>query len=163
MHLNEKEIYFKYFEKVYQIIFYITKNEETTKDLTQDTFIKVFKNLSKVRNESNIQAWIVTIATRTAIDFYNKNKKQNIIEFIEDKFLSDTSTHWNEDKEELEDYLNLLKPEQKQILILKYIEELSEQEIAKLLKIKLGTVKSRLYRAKRKIADQYHLREDKNG
>ena len=48
-------------------------------------------------------------------------------------------------------------PEQKQVLILKYIEDLTEKEIASLLSIKLGTVKSRIYRAKQKVYEQYQL------
>ena len=74
--LDEKEIYEDYFEKVYKTTYYILKNEELAKDATHDTFIKVFKNLRKLKQQAKISAWITTIATRTAIDIYNKNKNQ---------------------------------------------------------------------------------------
>ena len=58
---------------------------------------------------------------------------------------------------ELENYLEIIPPEQKQVLVLKYIEGLTEKEIANVLSIKLGTVKSRIYRAKQKLYEQYQL------
>lgn len=156
--LNEAAIYEVYFEKVYKTAYYILKNEELAKDATHDTFIKVFKNLGKMKQQSKINAWITTIATRTAIDIYNKNKKQIAYELKEEHI--SISDEFNYKKEELENYLDAIPPEQKQVLVLKYIEDLTEKEIASLLSIKLGTVKSRIYRAKQKLYDQYQLGGD---
>ncbi|EOR27205.1 RNA polymerase sigma factor [Cytobacillus oceanisediminis] len=151
---NEKEIYELFFEKVYKTTFYILKNEELAKDATHDTFIKVLKNLGKINNHSKLSAWITTIATRTAIDIYNKNKRQSAQLFEEENYVLNTY-EFNYEKDEIEYYLANLPPEQKQVLILKYMDDLSEREIAKLLSIKLGTVKSRIYRAKQKMYRQY--------
>ncbi|MHA6250297.1 RNA polymerase sigma factor [Oceanobacillus sp. CAU 1775] len=153
--LDENEIYVRYFDKVYKTSYYILKNEELAKDATHDTFIKAFKNLRKIQDQSKLNAWITTIATRTAIDIYNKNKKRITHELKEEHI--PVSDDINYKKMELENYLESIPPEQKQILILKYIEDLTEKEIAKLLSIKLGTVKSRIYRAKQKLFDQYQL------
>lgn len=153
---NEKEIYEGYFEKVYKTTYYILKNEELAKDATHDTFIKVFKNLGKIKQQSKINAWITTIATRTAIDIYNKNKRKLTYEFIEENHVSD-SDEFDYTKDELENYLDNIPPEQKQVLILKYMEDLTEKEIAKRLSMKLGTVKSKIFRAKQKLYKQYKL------
>lgn len=153
---NEKEIYEGYFEKVYKTAYYILKNEELAKDATHDTFIKVFKNFGKINRQSKINTWITTIATRTAIDIYNKNKRQITYEFQEENYVSNAD-EFNYMKDELESYLDNIPPEQKQILILKYVEDLTEKEIAKRLFIKLGTVKSRIFRAKQKLYEQYQL------
>ncbi|MFB4167907.1 RNA polymerase sigma factor [Virgibacillus sp. JSM 102003] len=153
---NEKEIYEGYFEKVYKTTFYILKNEELAKDATHDTFIKAFKNFNKINQQSKINAWITTIATRTAIDIYNKNKKQLTYEFKEEIYASN-SDEFNYTKDELENHLDNIPPDQKQVLILKYVEDLTEKEIAKRLSIKLGTVKSKIFRAKQKLYEQYQL------
>lgn len=154
--LNEKEIYESHFEKVYKTAYFILKNEELAKDATHDTFIKAFKHLNKINQHARINTWITTIATRTAIDIYNKNKKQIAYKFKEENYLS-KSDEFNVEIDELENYLDNIPPEQKQILILKYMEELTEKEIANLLSIKLGTVKSRIFRAKQKLYEQYTL------
>ncbi|MFZ3577378.1 RNA polymerase sigma factor [Virgibacillus sp. DJP39] len=153
---NEKEIYEGYFEKVYKTAYYILKNEELAKDATHDTFIKMFKNLDKIKQQSKINAWITTIATRTAIEIYNENKRQLTHEFNEENYASN-SDEFNYTKDELESYLDDIPPEQKQVLILKYMEGLTEKEIAKRLSIKLGTVKSKIFRAKQKLKQQYQL------
>lgn len=152
--LNEREIYEIFFEKVFKTTFYILKNEELAKDATHDTFIKVFKNLGKINKPSSLNAWITTIATRTAIDIYNKNKRQSAYMFEEENYVLNSDDS-NYQKDELENYLANLPPEHKQVLILKYMDDLTEKEIAKLLSIKLGTVKSRIFRAKQKIFEQY--------
>lgn len=152
--LNERKVYELFFEKVYKTTFYILKNEELAKDATHDTFIKVFKNLGKINKHTSMNAWITTIATRTAIDIYNKNKRQSAYTFEEENYVLN-SDEFNYEKEELENYLANLPPEHKQVLVLKYMDDLTEKEIANLLSIKLGTVKSRIFRAKQKIYEQY--------
>lgn len=153
-----QNVYKKYFEKVYRTTFYILKNEEIAKDATQETFVKVFKNLHKLKKPSKIESWITTVATRTAIDIYRKNNRRKDVEFIESRYPSETE-ETNSSKEELDSYLNNILPEQKQILVMKYMEEMSEKEIAKRLKLKLGTVKSRLFRAKKKLLEEFQSKE----
>lgn len=153
--LDENKIYVHYFNKVYKTTYYILKNEELAKDATHDTFIKAFKNLKNLQDTSKVEAWITTIATRTAIDIYNKNKKKITYELKEEIIPAVVGI---DDKHiEIEDYLEFLSPEHRQILVLKYIEDLTEIEIAELLSVKLGTVKSRIYRAKQKAYKQYQL------
>ncbi|WP_010650345.1 RNA polymerase sigma factor [Oceanobacillus massiliensis] len=158
---KEKEIYEDYFDKVYKTAYYILKNEELAKDAAHETFIKVFKNLGEIKQPSKISAWITTIATRTAIDIYNKNKMHLAYEFNEVKHVS-VSDGFNFNKDELDHYLDNISPEQKQVLVLKYLEDLTEKEIAHHLSIKLGTVKSRIFRAKQKLLEQYQLGGENN-
>lgn len=148
--LSERELYEQNFENVYKTAYFILKDKELAEDATQETFVKAFKNLHNLQDITKIGAWLKVIASRTAIDIYNKKKKRN--ETISEDFLMYKEHSYEEKEEEsvqeIEEKLEILKPEFKEILILKYIEGLKENEIADLLKIKLGTVKSRISRAK---------------
>ncbi|MCT2535309.1 RNA polymerase sigma factor [Aquibacillus koreensis] len=159
---DEHALYETYFEKVYKVTYYILKNEELAKDATHDRFIKVFKNLGKINKQSKVNAWITTIATRTAIDIYNKNKKQSTQEFKDENYGSDANM-FDFEMHELVNYLEHIPPEHKQVLVLKYVEDLTEKEIAKLLSNKVGTVKSRIFRAKERLYEQYKIGGDQYG
>lgn len=107
MSLHEQKLYEKYFDKVY----YILRNEDIAKDAIQETFIKVFKNLNKVKDLSKIESWIMSIATRIAFNIYNKKKKQKVVEFVEDNYASEMN-EWDGSKDELERHLNHINPDQ---------------------------------------------------
>jgi RNA polymerase sigma-70 factor, ECF subfamily len=161
--LEVRDLYERYFDQVYKTTFYIVRDLELAKDATQETFIKVFKNEKQLQDPTKVESWIITIATRTAIDFYNKRRKlEQVVDLNEENFSSEKEMK-NEDVLDLDQYLNDINPEQKQILVLKYIENLSEKEIASRLKIKVGTVKSRLSRARKKILEKHQLGGVHNG
>lgn len=161
--LDNQDIYEQYFEKIYKTIFYIVRDRELAKDATQETFIKAFKSIKSLKNPTKIESWIISIATRTAIDFYNKRKKRNqIVQSYKEK-MTLTPEMENQDFGDFDQYLNDITPEQKQVLALKYFDNLSEKEIASRLKIKLGTVKSRLSRAKKKLLEKYQSGGAHNG
>ena len=78
-------IYEEYFDRVYYKVLSVVKNDDDAEDICQETFISVYKNLSKFREESNIYTWIYRIAINKTYDFFKKRK----IEFeINDDVLS---------------------------------------------------------------------------
>ena len=82
-------IYEEYFDRVYYKVLSVVKNDDDAEDICQETFISVYKNLSKFREESNIYTWIYRIAINKTYDFFKKRK----LEFeINDDVLS-----WPED------------------------------------------------------------------
>ena len=78
-------IYEEYFDRVYYKVLSVVKNDDDAEDICQETFISVYKNLSKFREESNIYTWIYRIAINKTYDFFKKRK----VEFeINDDVLS---------------------------------------------------------------------------
>lgn len=152
-------IFEMFYEKVYQTAYYITKDPYLAQDVLQETFIKAFRNLNSVQNGEHFEGWLRTIAKRTAIDTMRIHNRWNGIP-TEDVLLerADTSlsistvekeVEQNEWMEMIQYQIKQLKPEYYEVLVMKYKEELKDQEIAEKLQISVGTVKSRLHRAKK--------------
>lgn len=168
---NEDEakrvIFELFYNKVYQTAYFITRDPYLAQDVLQDSFIKAFHHLDRLENGDKLESWLVTITTRTAIDLLRKRKVWNGIP-MDDQYLHtlmDHPTHSVEaavekefHKEWIKKGINQLKPEYRTVIILKYILDLKDPEIADILNENIGTVKSRIFRAKKKLRD--HLQED---
>ena len=127
-----ERIYDDYYKLVYYIVIKIVKDTEDCIEITNDVFLKAFNNISKFdinNNQSSIKSWIVRIAKNEAINFYNKQKKHNIVlddEYIEkidspdiDKFLL-----------LVEEFKEILTEEELDILMFRIYYDLKLREIA---------------------------------
>ena len=111
-------IYEEYFDRVYYKVLSVVKNNDDAEDICQETFISVYKNLSKFREESNIYTWIYRIAINKTYDFFKKRK----LEFeINDEVLSLPEDINFDAKVILEEKLKLISEKEKEIVILKDI------------------------------------------
>lgn len=155
-------LYVTYYQRVYASCLLILKNHAIAEEATQEAFIKAFECIHTLREPSKFGAWIASIATRIAINIYNRDKKvvlmdnQEVLDnFARRTYPIDDPVSYVEDMQiskELRLAINRLEPPLNQLIILKYYWELSDPEIAELLEIPLGTVKSSLYRAKKMLA-----------
>ena len=137
-------IYEEYFDRVYYKVLSVVKNDDDAEDICQETFISVYKNLSKFREESNIYTWIYRIAINKTYDFFKKRK----IEFeINDDVLSLPEDVNFDTKVILEEKLKLISEKEKEIVILKDIYGYKLKEIAEIKNMNLSTVKSVYYKA----------------
>ena len=147
-------IYEEYFDRVYYKVLSVVKNDDDAEDICQETFISVYKNLSKFREESNIYTWIYRIAINKTYDFFKKRK----VEFeINDDEKSDTfeiayvlslPEDVNFDtKVILQEKLKLISEKEREIVILKDIYGYKLKEIAEIKNMNLSTVKSVYYKA----------------
>ena len=137
-------IYEEYFDRVYYKVLSVVKNDDDAEDICQETFISVYKNLSKFREESNIYTWIYRIAINKTYDFFKKRK----LEFeINDEVLSLPEDINFDTKVILEEKLKLISEKEKEIVILKDIYGYKLKEIAEMKKMNLSTVKSVYYKA----------------
>lgn len=160
--MKEREfqtIYEEYYETVYMTVHNVLKERTLVHDGIQETFIKIYRHLEKIKGLENKKAWIVTISKNTALDLYRKQKKRNEYN-VEDVYIRNEEGNGShiEENHEIEEEnrwfmekMKKLKKEDREIIELKYFQGLSEKEIAKAMDIKEGTVKSRLYRAKEKL------------
>ena len=137
-------IYEEYFDRVYYKVLSVVKNDDDAEDICQETFISVYKNLSKFREESNIYTWIYRIAINKTYDFFKKRK----VEFeINDDVLSLPEDVNFDTKVILEEKLKLISEKEKEIVILKDIYGYKLKEIAEMKNMNLSTVKSVYYKA----------------
>ncbi|WP_427169809.1 RNA polymerase sigma factor [Fusobacterium nucleatum] len=137
-------IYEEYFDRVYYKVLSVVKNSDDAEDICQETFISVYKNLSKFREESNIYTWIYRIAINKTYDFFKKRK----LEFeINDEVLSLPEDINFDTKVILEEKLKLISEKEKEIVILKDIYGYKLKEIAEIKNMNLSTVKSVYYKA----------------
>ena len=137
-------IYEEYFDRVYYKVLSVVKNDDDAEDICQETFISVYKNLSKFREESNIYTWIYRIAINKTYDFLKKRK----LEFeINDDVLSLPEDINFDTKVILEEKLKLISEKEKEIVVLKDIYGYKLKEIAEMKNMNLSTVKSVYYKA----------------
>ena len=137
-------IYEEYFDRVYYKVLSVVKNDDDAEDICQETFISVYKNLSKFREESNIYTWIYRIAINKTYDFFKKRK----LEFeINDDVLSLPEDINFYTKVILEEKLKLISEKEKEIVVLKDIYGYKLKEIAEMKNMNLSTVKSVYYKA----------------
>ena len=137
-------IYEEYFDRIYYKVLSVVKNDDDAEDICQETFISVYKNLSKFREESNIYTWIYRIAINKTYDFFKKRK----IEFeINDDVLSLPEDVNFDTKVILQEKLKLISEKEREIVVLKDIYGYKLKEIAEIKNMNLSTVKSVYYKA----------------
>ena len=116
--------------------------------MVQESAYKAIRDSKKVENENYISTWIYRIVVNTAIDMLRKRKKEGINTQIEDYEMPVEDTYSDPD---LAVALNRLKAEERLVITLRYFEELSLEEISDIAGEPLSTIKSRLYRALKKL------------
>lgn len=148
-----------YLKPIYSYVFYLCKDKDASEDISQEVFLKVWKNLEKYDQSKSFKTWIFTIAHRTTIDYFRKRKNlafsdfdtdegNIIIDTLQDKeILQDEYLMREEEKEHINSIISLLPPKYKEIIVLKYIEEMTFNEIANILKQSINTVTSKHRRA----------------
>lgn len=118
-------------------------------DLVQEVFIKVWKSFERFKGESQMKTWIYRITVNTVYDSYKKNKRKHVS--FEDSVFDHSQDH-SSSQVELQDLVYQavlgLKLKWKDVFVLFYKEELTVEEIAEVLKVSTGTVKSRLHYAR---------------
>jgi len=124
-------------------------SKEDREDLFQEIFVNVHKALSRFRGESSINTWVYRIAVNTSINYLKKQKRhkwiKNMISSL--KIIEEEVQIVEIDLQEFKP-LKKLNPQQRMVLILSDVEEKKLDEIAEIMKIPVGTVKSNLHRAR---------------
>jgi RNA polymerase sigma-70 factor (ECF subfamily) len=153
------ENYEKY---VYNVILRIVEEKEEAKDIAQETFIKAYMNIKTFRKDSSFKTWIYRIAVNTAMD-YLRRKVRSKIDLVTTHEDGLEVKNFQTPEEVIEQKLTIemvrkeiskLPLDYKVALILKDIEGMSYEEISNILKINLGTVKSRIWRARNLLRER---------
>ncbi len=150
--------------RVYAICYRFTSNENEAQDLTQEVFLRVFRTLGSFRSgEGSLVVWLTRLTRNLLVDHYRRTKRDRVTDNIDDKLAvleEKGSAHsrtegllaGREAGELLQAALQKLSPELREAVILRDLEELEYREIARVLDIPEGTVKSRLNRGRAELA-----------
>lgn len=149
------ELVFRYVKIVYNQAYRLSKNKSDAEDISQEVFLKVWKNIKKYKFEYSFKTWILTITRNTSIDWLRK--KRNIVfsdfenetgenvfveNIVDQEMLADELFAKIEDAKMLEEFLEKISLNQSEVLRLRYKDDLSFEEIAKVLNKPIDTVKS---------------------
>ena len=151
---------------LYKVAFSILKNEDEIYDAISSTTVIVFEKIASLRQEEFFKTWLTRILINECYKIYNQNKK---IVYLENNQNLDQMKHIDTYSEvNIKELLKKINKDLKEIVILYYIEDFSVKEIARIIEIPEGTVKSRLSRARKEleqilIKDENTERRDLNG
>ncbi len=163
-----KQLMKKYHDQIANLIYRIIHNREQVEDLTQEVFIKAFGSLKSFNEEFAFSTWLYKIATNSSIDYIRKKKLSTFsidkpvgMEESEYSFeLPDTT--YEPDKhiiqrqrsKLIEQAIEQLPEKYRRVIILRHNEERDYREIARILKLPIGTVKAHIFRA-RELLNKY--------
>ncbi|HAV24243.1 MAG TPA: RNA polymerase subunit sigma-24 [Bacteroidetes bacterium] len=152
----------KYHDAIFNLIARMIRNREEVEDLTQEAFIKAFTSLASFNDEYAFSTWLYKIATNNCIDHIRRKKlltfsidkpieskdSDYTFEVPDSTYEPDKSIIADQRKKILDEAINSLPPKYRQVIILRHTEEKEYQEIARQLKLPLGTVKAHIFRAR---------------
>ena len=154
----------KYEKTIYNIALRMMISPEDAKDVSQNVLIKIYNNISRFKGDSLFSTWIYRITVNTCIDEIRKNKRKSEISMDDEdagvgRVIQDTNLTPEQSAIEKEGYnsiitaINELPEEYKTVITLRDIEGFSYQEVAEITECSLGTVKSRISRARAKLKE----------
>lgn len=160
------KLYDEFHKDVYHFSLYFTNVKQDAEDITQETFIKVLKNLHQLKDQQKRKSWILSIARNTAVDLI---RKQKLIRFLPIRIvheghsiksdLNDATIIEEENWVELQAALLKLKSHYRSVIILRALNELSVKETAEVLKCSEGKVRVDFHRALNLLKDDLNLKE----
>lgn len=160
-----RELYELYKDRVYNVCYRITGNPTDALDASQETFGIVFRKIREFRFESKFSSWVYRVAVNASIDLKRRSRGREVasLEALDEaRSESERMRHAMADERvempiraasrheleaEIQRAISRLSPKLRGITVLRYIESLSYEQIADVLQISIGTVKSRLARA----------------
>ena len=144
----------RYQKPVFRLAYRMLDNRDDALDVTQETFFKAYRSLKKFRGEASFRLWLEKIATNICISRY---RKKRLFTGLEGVFGLSNSPHWDAEidadvhRKTLAKAMATLTSRERAAFILRIERELSVRQTAEIMKIKEGTVKALLFRAKQKI------------
>lgn len=153
--MNIDELYAKYFNDIYRLVFSLTKNRSLTEDIVQETFTRAYLNLDSFRNQPN-KAWLFTVSRNIYYDYLRKNKKTADVEYdfsaIPDANASPEEKFFRKENiQRLYKEIKNLKESYRDAIICFYVKELNYKEAAIEMNVTESNFKSILFRAKQNL------------
>lgn len=148
----------KYKNQLYATILRMTKNPQDAQDLVQEAFIKVYRNLDKYDASGSFSGWLYRVAINHCMDeFRKKRHSMTHIEVDEEKVVNPNHPELvflkKEKSRQLERLISTLPEDERLIILLRYVNEISYEEIGEMLDVPISTVRNKLHRGKKKMRE----------
>lgn len=157
-----EQLLLKYQTPIYNLCLRMTGNPEDAADMTQEAFLKAWRSLSSFQFESSFSTWLYRLTTNTCLDYLRSLKRrpqcsltvgddegeEQVLDVTDEAPTPEEALLSAEERSQLVHALSQLEASQRQIITLRVVNDLSYAEIAEILDVKEGTVKSRLARAR---------------
>jgi RNA polymerase sigma-70 factor (ECF subfamily) len=146
-----------YQDRIYNLCYYLLGNPQDAEDAAQDVFIKAFRNLKDFRPEASLYTWLYRIGVNTCLDYKRKYrtdvfKDESLAEGLPSNEPSPEGRYRSKEiGQAIQSALDQLSKSSRAVIVLKEIEGLPYEEIAKVLDTSVGTIKSRLSRAREEL------------
>ena len=151
--------------QIYRLCFRMVGNAEDAADMVQEAFLKAWRNLDRFQGDAAFSTWLYRLASNCCLDFLRSQKRrptvsmtsedeegeEQTVEVADNSATPEETLLQKEEQREIAQAMASLDEEQRQILTLRVVNDLSYTEIAELLTIKEGTVKSRIARARENL------------
>lgn len=160
-------IVYRYKDRLHNFLYRYTHNHEDCEDLVQETFLRVYRSRYSYQRIAKLSTWIYTIALNLAKSMYKKKQRMSLIsihadesdpddremEITDTNILQDDKLHLKNSMGELEKALTELNDDFKEVIILRDIQQLTYEEISEITGAAMGTVKSRINRARNQLQE----------
>lgn len=145
------ELIQRWHEPLWKYVRRLTDDDDTAREVVQDSWLRILRGMSRLRDGSKLRAWLFGIARRSLMDRLRAQYATPIVDDVDviDVAAEDITSTPEEDAAALEHGLTRLPVTERDVLTLFYLQELSLADVADVLNVPVGTVKSRLFRARR--------------
>lgn len=156
-----EELYIEFSSYIFNMAFLLTRSQSLSDDITQETLLKIFKYYHTFDESKPIKPWISKITINTIRELKRKQRWLVFTDFLpiqkdaEDSF--ENKLIQKETKDFLIDAISKLPNKYKEIIVLYYFEEFTLKEISEILRIPLGTCKSRVHHAIKKLNSKFNV------
>ena len=146
-----EKLLLQYKSYLYKVAYTYVKDKQVALDILQETSFKAWLNIHTLKDEEKFKPWITKILVNTALNYIKKESKVIYME-DENSIIYSEKSKSIEEKLDLYDAIDLLKPKYKTVIILKYFDDMKIEDISYVLNTPENTVKSHLKRAKESLS-----------
>jgi RNA polymerase sigma factor (sigma-70 family) len=157
---NFEILYNRYYSKVLDKCFSIVKNRQIAEELAEDIFSKVFEKLATFKQQSSFSSWLYSVTYNHCIDYLREKNKLHYPDWNRENEIPEIIDEIDEvleviDYDKVLDVMELIHPEEKALLFMKYMDDLTIKQIAEALRISDDAAKMRLKRARARVLYLY--------
>lgn len=158
----------KYKKRIYYLAYKMTRDHDSADELAQESFVKAYQAMSGFKPGYSFYTWIYRICVNLSINFLKREKQSVSVDFLRDSGIAIDRSNESSQLERMiaseqaaivKEALNTLPPDQKAVFILKTYDDMSYEQMAEVMDCSIGTVMSRLFRARRKLKKALELAE----